>query len=162
MVVVLSVPARSFLCILAIVVIYPSARPQKLALEIVTDLLVAICLLPLLHCHMRHRVSPIIIATNAPESGFGVVRSSTLTLIELNAGIGGLQRAVELLERVPGVYPASEDDPACYRVLETAWPSSPAPAGRRRAVHSHCPIRSVRITHHFLADWGNHTGPAAG
>ena len=60
--------------------IYPNARPQKPTLEIVLDLLVVICLLPLLRFNVRHRVSPLIIATNTSESGFGVVRSSTLTL----------------------------------------------------------------------------------
>ena len=125
--------------------IYTSARPQKPTLEIAMDLSVGICLLPLLRFHMRYRVSPQVIATDASETGFGVVGSSTLTLegsdelslpalstaaacdqlgiIELNAGTGGLRRAVELLERVPGVYAASEDDPACCRVLETAWPT---------------------------------------
>ena len=61
---------------------------------------------------LRYRVSPLVIATDASESGFGVVRSSTLTLrgsdelslralstatacdqlgiIELGAGISGL------------------------------------------------------------------------
>ena len=43
-------------------------------------LLVAICLLPLSRFNMRCRVGPLVIATNASESGFGVVRSSTLTL----------------------------------------------------------------------------------
>ena len=148
MVAMLSIPTRSFLRTLTFVVRHlPSARPQKPTLEIVMDLLlVAICLLPFLRFHMRYRVSPLVIATDASESGFGVVRSSTHTLegsdelswralstatacdqlgiIELNAGIGGLQRSVELLERVPGVYAASEDVPACFQVLETAWPTT--------------------------------------
>ena len=115
-------------------------------LEIVMDLLVAICLLPPLRCHMRYRVSPPVIATDASESGFVVVRPSTLTLegsdeqslralstavacdqlgmIELNVGIGYLRRSVELLERVPGVNAASAHDTACCRLLETAWPTS--------------------------------------
>ena len=42
------------------------------------DLLVAICLLQLLRFNVRY--SPLVIATDASESGFGVVWSSTLTL----------------------------------------------------------------------------------
>ena len=138
------------------------------------DLLVGICLLPLLRFHMRYRVSPQVIATDASETGFGVVRSSTLTLegsdelslralstaaacdqlgiIELNAGIGVLRRAVELLERVPGVYAASKDDPACCPSARNGV-AHQAPAGRRRAVQPHCPTRSICISRHNMADW---------
>ena len=130
-----------------------------------------ICLLPLLRCHMRYRVSPSAIATDAAESGFGVVRSSTPTLegsdelslralstavacdqqgiIELNAGIGGLRRAVELLERVPGVHAASEDDPAYYRVLETAWPTT-VQLPHVAAVRSNHISQLVRSVSHIL------------
>ena len=109
------------------------------------DLLVAICLLPLLRFNMRYCVSPLFIAADVSESGFRVVRSSTLTLagsdelslwalstaaacdqlsiIELNASIGDLRRSVELTER---------------------------------AVQPHCPTRSNRISCRSMADWRNH------
>ena len=125
MVTTLPISTKSFPRILTVVARHlPSARPTTL--RNVVDLLMAMCLLPLLR--------------------FGVVRTSTLTLegrnglslralstadaadqlriIELNAGIGGLRRSVELLERVPDVCAASDDDPACYRALETAWPTT--------------------------------------
>ena len=120
---------------------------------------------------MRYRVSPSAIATDASESGFGVVRSSTPTLegsdelslralstavacdqqgiIELNAGIGALRRAVELLERVPGVHAASEDDPAYYRVLETAWPTT-VRLPHVAAVRSNHISQLVRSVSHIL------------
>ena len=151
--------------------IHTSARPQQPTLVIVLDLLMAICVLPLLRCHMRYRVSPSAIATDASESGFGVVRSSTPTLegsdelslralstavacdqpgiIELNAGIGGFRRAVELLERVPGVHAASEDDPAYYRVLETAWPTT-VRLPQVAAVRSNHISQLVRSVSHIL------------
>ena len=120
-----------------------SSAPQQPTLDIVLELLVAICFLLLLRCHMRCRVSPLVIAADASENGFGVVRSSTLTLessdkltvtwstavacdqmgiIELNACMNGLRRSVELLERIFGTSTASEDDPASCRVLEKRGP----------------------------------------
>ena len=47
--------------------IYSNARPQP-TLEIVMDLLGAICLLPLLRFNTRYRVNPLLIATDASES----------------------------------------------------------------------------------------------
>ena len=134
MVAVLSVPARSFLRFLTLVVRHlPQCTPTEAASG---------------NCNgsVRYRVSPLVIPTDASESGFGVVvpprsRLQGVTnchcgryqqplpgdqpgIIELNAGIGGLRRSVELLERVPDVYAASENDPACFQVLETAWPTT--------------------------------------
>ena len=43
------------------------------------------------------------------------VACDMLGITELNAGIGGLRRSVELLERIPGVHAASEEDPACSK-----------------------------------------------
>ena len=45
-------------------------------------------------------------------------------ITELNAGIGGLRRPAELLDRVPGVYAASDGDPSCFQVLDTVWPTT--------------------------------------
>ena len=104
--------------------IYPSARPQQATLEIALDLLVANCLTLLLRCHLRSHVSPLVIATDASESGLdelslralsSAVACHQLGIIDLNADIGGFQRAVELLERRPAVYAASEDDPECLK-----------------------------------------------
>ena len=124
---------------------YPSPRLQHLTLEAVLDLLVTVSVLPPMRYHMGFRVSPFILATGASEPGFGVVRSSTFTLegsirvsqrelstavaweqlgiTELHDGIGGLQRSVKLLERVPGVT-AAGNDATCIRMLAMAWPAA--------------------------------------
>ena len=159
--------------------IYPNARPQKPTLEIVMDLLVVICLLPLLRFNMRHRVSPLIIATDTSESCFGVVRSSTLTLAgsdELSLRPLSTATACDQLvhhraqrrdRRPPTISRAFGSSARCvcgFRRRSILLPGardgvahhSLAPASRRRAIQPHCSTRSIRISRHKMADWRDH------
>ena len=80
--------------------LHPESKPkttaQQLPKNVVEDLLVAACLSPLLRFDLRARVSPLVIASDASESGMGVCRTSTITPAGLHA-LGSFQEAHNFL-----------------------------------------------------------------
>ena len=95
---------------------------------------------------LRVRVSPLVVASDASESGMGVCRTSSLEadgrralaayeagapppadgfgLIEVFAGIGGLRRAVEIVGVRPAFCVAVDIDPGARDVIIAAWPDA--------------------------------------
>ena len=99
------------------------SRRKKLTSEVREEIRIAVYLLPLCVMDLRAHISPLVVASDASESGMGVCRTSSLTssglqavmsrraaqprhrlevgLIEVFAGIGGLRAAFEAC----GVHP---------------------------------------------------------
>ncbi|CAK0801859.1 unnamed protein product [Prorocentrum cordatum] len=125
----------------------PSGKRRKeLTPEVRDEIRTAVYLLPLCLMDLRAHVSPLVVASDASESGMGVCRTSSLTplglealavrlaaqprhqmevgLIEVRAGIGGLRAALAACGVHPEVYCAIEVDSMTSRVVEAAWPAA--------------------------------------
>ena len=110
-----------------------------------TELVSAICLLPLMRIDLRVKVTGMVSASDASEAGGGVTVSSGLSeqgwsrlgegerhrqqgledglvLIESFGGIGGARRALELLGITPAAHISIECNPEAVRVTKAAYP----------------------------------------
>ena len=113
--------------------------------EICAELISAVALALLCFANLRTPIDSVVTASDASESGAGVVISVCLSpvglqmvasferegialasehlgLVSLFDGIGGARRALEILGAAPACTYCSEIDPACVRVVDSAWP----------------------------------------
>jgi len=122
----------------------PLRTCQPLSAGVRLDLALAASLAPLLVFDLRARISPLVVTSDASETGMGVCRTSALTeegrqahlafttnpttlcdnlgLVELFSGIGGVRHALEKLGVRPAVYAAAETQAECRKVIQAAWP----------------------------------------
>ena len=113
--------------------------------DICAEWISAVALASLCYANLRTPIDSVVTASDASESGAGVVRSVCLSpvglqmvasfnregmalasehlgLVSLFDGIGGARRALEILDAAPACTYCSEIDPACVRVVDSSGP----------------------------------------
>ena len=113
--------------------------------RLATEMLMALCVLPLMHSDLRLRTDACMSATDASGHAGGISRSACLTekgeqavehsgrrgyqtcgdecaLLNWFDGIGAVRQAWEYLRLPLGAYFSCENDPVCVRVLNSRWP----------------------------------------